>query len=121
MTTLRILTVTDLHQSRALGEALLRAVQTHLPDVVAVVGDTLDFSGRRGSQFITPECAEFLAALPVRELIFCRGNHDGEDWPIFVEAWPHERRPLILLHGTAHLVGPLVMVGFPCDTGWDEP
>lgn len=121
MTTIRVLTVTDLHQSRALGEALVRAVQTHEPDVLAVVGDTLDFSGRRGSQFITPEVSQFLAELPVKELVFCRGNHDAEDWPIFVETWPHEHRPLILLHGTAHVVGPLVVVGFPCDTGWDRP
>jgi hypothetical protein len=117
--TLRVLTVADLHQSRALGEGLLRAVRGHQPEWVACVGDVLDFSGRRGSQFSTPESAEFLAALPVKEMLFCQGNYEAENWPIFVEAWPPERRPPILLHGTARVVGPLAVVGFPCDTGWD--
>lgn len=121
MTTLRVLTVTDLHQSKSLCGALHAAVLQHRPDVVAFVGDVLDFSGRSGSQFSTPECAEFLAALPVEQRVFTRGNHDGEDWQLFAYAWPHERKPLLALHGTAHAFGPLVVVGFPCHTGWDGP
>jgi len=121
MITLRVLTVTDLHQSLALGEQLLRAVQTQRPDVVAVVGDVLGLAEAHAGRFTTWAWARFLADLPVEHLVFTRGNHDQEEWGIFVCAWPHARRPLIALHGTAQAFGPLVIVGFPCHTGWDGP
>ena len=121
MITLRVLTVTDLHQSCALGEALLRAVQAHQPEVVAVVGDGLGLAEEHAGRFTTWAWARFLAALPVEHLVCTRGNHDQEEWGTFVYAWPHQRRPLLALHGTAHTFGPLVVVGFPCHTGWDAP
>ena len=121
MLTQRVLTVTDLHQSRALGLALRAAVERHRPDIVAFVGDVLGRSGGRDGQFRPLEWAEFLAALPVPELVFTRGNHDQEDWEWFVLGWPHERRPLRALHGTFHTFGPLGVVGFPCRLGWDGP
>ena len=121
MITLRVLTVTDLHQSCALGEQLLCAVQTHQPDLVAVVGDVLGLPEEQAGRFTPWAWARFLAALPVAHLVFTRGNHDQEEWGNFVYAWPHEKRPLIALHGTAHAFGPLVVVGFPCHIGWEGP
>lgn len=121
MITLRVLTVTDLHQSCTLGEQLRCAVQTHRPNVVAVVGDVLGLAEEHAGRFTTWAWARFLADLPVEQLVFTRGNHDQEEWGAFVYGWPHERRPLIALHGTAHTFGPLVVVGFPCHTGWDGP
>ena len=59
MLTQRVLTVTDLHQSRALGEALRAAVERHRPDVVAFVGDVLGGFGGREGQFRPLEWANY--------------------------------------------------------------
>ena len=116
---MKVLTVTDIHQSAAHYRALHAAVERHRPDVVACVGDFLDFGARVGSQLSTMECAASLSALNVEQFVFVRGNHEAEDWLNFVHAWPFQQRSLIALHGTAHVLGPLVIVGFPCDLGWD--
>ncbi|HEV2328654.1 MAG TPA: metallophosphoesterase [Verrucomicrobiae bacterium] len=113
-----LLIATDLHQSRLHYQKLAQAVAQYRPDVVALVGDVLDalqFSTK--TQFTTKECAQQLAALSVEHLIFIRGNHEDFTWPEFVAAWPHERRPLLALYGTACAIGPLVIVGFPCMVG----
>lgn len=115
---IRGLTVSDLHQSQVHYEALARAVNQHQPDVVALVGDVLNVVGSFGrTELSTKNCAQMLAQLPVEHLIFVRGNHEDDNWPQFVAAWPHVRRPLTALYGSACAIGPLVIVGFPCLTG----
>lgn len=121
MNNVNVLVVSDLHQSRTLFDQLAAAVEEHGPDVLAINGDCLDFMGRQGSQLTVDETAEFIAKLQVPQIVFTRGNHEQEDWREFVYAWPHEHRPLVALHGTAFTYGPLVIVGFPCGLGWDEP
>ena len=117
---IRLLTTADLHQSRLHYRSLVLATKELKPDVVAVVGDALHFGDIGKYQFATAECARMLADLPVRHLVFVRGNHEGSNWTDFVRAWPFENRPLTVLYGTAFAVGPLVMVGFPCMTGPEE-
>lgn len=115
---IKILNVADVHQSKTLFGQLSDAVEQHQPDVVACVGDVLDaldFSAE--VQFTPEECAVLLASLPVKHLLFIRGNHEDSNWTQFVTAWPHDRRPLRALYGSAYTIGPLVVVGFPCLTG----
>ena len=119
---LRVLTVADLHQSGSHYGWLLDEVQAKRPDVVAFVGDVLsDPRISQSDRVSTEEAAELLSKLPCPQLVFVRGNHEQEDWPKFVTAWPVHERPLVALSGTVQIVGPLVIVGFPCHTGWEEP
>jgi Icc-related predicted phosphoesterase len=119
---LRVLTVADLHQSGSHYRWLLDEVQAKRPDVVAFVGDVLsDPRTSQSDRVRTEDAAELLSNLPCPQLVFVRGNHEQEDWPKFVAAWPLHERPLVALSGTVHIVGPLVIVGFPCHTGWEEP
>lgn len=118
---MRVLTVTDLHQSRLLYDQLRIAVSEHKPDVVAFVGDFLDCCEPAGDPRLTPQqCARALSSLPTEHLIFVRGNHEDWNWLEFVTAWPFEQRPLLALYGTAVTIGPLVMVGFPCILGSED-
>jgi Icc-related predicted phosphoesterase len=115
---IRVLTVTDLHQSRRHYQSLVAAVHEHRPQVVASVGDVLDFFGvSPGQQCGVAEWAGLLAKLPVEHLIFVRGNHEDANWTEFVAAWPQAQRKLVGLYGTSYTVGPLVIVGFPCLMG----
>ncbi len=117
--TIKVLTVTDLHQVRTLYEQLGKAVDTHRPDIVALVGDFLDL-GRSGSdQLRISECAEFLSRLPCQEVVFTRGNHEGDNWWEFFTAWKRTGRTLNALHASTFVFGPLVLVGFPCLLGDD--
>lgn len=118
---LSILTAADLHQSRVLYQQLHRAVERHRPDVVALVGDVLDAmqDDRHPDCFSKVECARRLAALPCKEIIFVRGNHEDEGWMPFETAWARTARPLNALHAEAFRLGPLVIVGFPCLLGED--
>ena len=113
----KILTVTDLHQVRSLYEQLAQAVESHVPDVVALVGDFLDAGDTQPNQLKTAECAAFLAGLPCKDLVFVRGNHEDSNWWEFFTAWQETGRPLNALHGSAYVHGPLVLVGFPCLMG----
>lgn len=114
----RVLTVTDLHQRHVLLPELARAVAIHQPDLVAIVGDVLEAVPRLAiEQVSASECAAQLAALSVPHLLFVRGNHEDNNWEDFVCAWPHSRRPLVALYGTAYTAGPLTIVGFPCHSG----
>ena len=115
---IKLLTISDLHQVKALFGQLADAIVLHQPDVVVCVGDVLDaleYSAER--QFTTAECATLLARLPVKHLVFVRGNHEDANWTEFVAAWPHDHGPLHALYGSAYNVGPLVIVGFPCFVG----
>lgn len=115
---IRVLTSADLHQSRLHYRSLFQVAQEHRPDVVAIVGDALSALELPGKcQFTVAECARMLAELPVEHLLFIRGNHEDNNWSEFVAAWPYERRKLTALYGTSCIIGPLVMIGFPCMTG----
>src|SRR6266487_3560063 len=104
---LRVLTVADLHQSWSHYYWLRDAVEAKRPDVVAFVGDVLnDPSISQRDRVATAEAAELLSILPCPQLVFVRGNHEQEDWPKFVAAWPLHERPLVALNGTAHVFGP---------------
>lgn len=115
---IRLLTAADLHQSRFRFDALRSAIEQHRPDALAFVGDALDaFPLHPKRQLTTAQSAEFLSQLPVKEMVFVRGNHEDTNWTEFVAAWPHRRRPLHALYASAYTVGPLMMVGFPCFVG----
>ena len=116
-TTVKVLTVTDLHRVRALYELLEKAVASHQPDIVALVGDFLDAGGEHADQFSTAECAAFLGRLACKEVVFVRGNHENNNWWEFHAAWQMTGRPLHALHGSVFVQGPLVIVGFPCLMG----
>jgi len=119
-TTLKILTVSDLHQSRVLYDQLRQAVERHRPDLVAMVGDVLDATQNdRDQDPSKAECAKHLAGLPCKEIVFARGNHEDEGWMPFDIAWEKTGRPLNALHAEAFRFGPLVIVGFPCLMGED--
>lgn len=115
--TLKVLTVTDLHQVRSLYELLGKTVASHQPDIVALVGDFLDGVGGHADQLGTAECAAFLGRLPCKEVVFVRGNHEDSNWWEFLAAWQATGRPLHALHSSVFVHGPLVMVGFPCLMG----
>ncbi len=119
MTTVRVLTVSDLHQLHELYAQLRRVVESHRPDVVAVVGDFLEAVVQDDGCLSVKTAATQLASLPVQHLVFARGNHEDEEWPQFVSAWPHDKKPLVALHGTTYQAGPLTLIGFPCRTGFD--
>ena len=115
---IKILTVSDLHQSEPLYRELQKQVETHKPDLVAVVGDFLDGMNDEKNLDLTGEqCAERLACLPCSEVVLVRGNHEDQGWLRFQEAWRRTCRPLHALHGEALQFGPLVLVGFPCLLG----
>jgi len=117
MVKLRLLTVTDLHCVASLYDELNAAVEKHKPDIVALVGDFLDVLGSPHKQLSPAECARVLAALPCSEVIFTRGNHEHYNWWEFEKSWSSTGRKLQALHGEAFVVGPLVIVGFPCELG----
>jgi Calcineurin-like phosphoesterase len=114
---IRILTAADLHQSRLHYRSLNLAVKEHQPDGVALIGDFLCNAPIGKYQFPMAECARFLADLPVKHLLFVRGNHEDANWKAFVHNWPFGKRPLTALYGSAYTIGPLVIVGFPCKAG----
>jgi Icc-related predicted phosphoesterase len=113
---LTVLTVADLHQSLNLYTDLDRAVETHRPDLLAIVGDCLDMDDMGGLS--RSECGRRLNALPC-EIVFVRGNHESEGWGTFAKAWRSGKRmrPLNALNCEAYVHGPLVIVGFPCRLG----
>lgn len=115
---MRVLTVADLHQRRALYEQLAAAVAVHKPDVVALVGDFLDLDGT-GEGRLTPEAAacELATLTAGREVVFCPGNHENFDWPRFELTWRAIRPDLHALHGSSVTIDGLAIVGFPCQMG----
>lgn len=110
----KVLTVADLHRSSELYRLLGDAVETHKPDVVAVLGDFLDSTGETDGKLTEQECAVSLSRLPCSDIVFIRGNHEDSAWWQFAEAWQHSGRELRLLEGASFVSGPLVLVGFPC-------
>ena len=111
---MKILTVTDIHQSKVLYDQLAAAVRIHQPDVVALVGDFLDGADDRHLPLTKMECAVRLSTLPCREVLLISGNHEGSGWPVFAAAWRKTGRPLRSLHAEVFALGPMVVIGFPC-------
>lgn len=120
-TDLRLLAVTDLHQSQDLYEKLSDIVARVRPDVLALVGDFLDVIGSPHPQLSPRECATAIARCPVPEVVFVRGNHEYLNWLEFEQAWNRTGRKLVKLHGQAAAFGSAVVVGFPCYLGNDDP
>lgn len=116
-TTIKLITVTDLHRSQGLYEELRDVVSHHRPDVLALVGDFLDCSGLEYPQLSSADSAEAIAKLEVPEIIFVRGNHEDYNWEDFEAAWSAARRRLVKLHGETANVGPALITGFPCYLG----
>jgi Icc-related predicted phosphoesterase len=118
---MRVLTVADLHQRRALYDRLAAAVAVHKPDVVCLVGDFLDLDGQ-GEGLLTPEAAacELADLAAGRECVFSRGNHDQEGWPDFEATWRAIRPDLHALHGSAVSLCGLTILGFPCQMGFSH-
>jgi len=115
---IRVLCATDLHQSPLHYEALRQAVAEHKPAVVALVGDFLHaLNVADGELLPVAECAQLVAGLPAEHVLFVRGNHEDQNWVAFASAWPHPKRKLFALYGSAYTAGPLTMIGFPCLTG----
>lgn len=105
-TRLRVLTAAHLHQTQAHYTALAEAAQKHQPDVLTIVGDAIDALGRSApAQLSTAACAKILTELPVGHVPFVRGNHEDDNWPGFVRAWPHDRRKLAALYGSIRACG----------------
>lgn len=109
----RVLTVSELHQQRVLFTKLREAVDFHQPNVLALLGDFLDVPGVGAGMLGTRECAEAIARLPVPEIVVVRGNHEDWNYLSFADAMSSAGRSLTMLHGEAHVHGPLTMIGFP--------
>jgi len=120
MTRVRVMTATDLHQSRWMYQALEKAVHEHKPDVLALVGDFLDSGLPHPELFSPEECASHLAALRC-EVVFIRGNHEGDNWYPFVNRWLELKKPLHNPHGEPVVFGPLVILVFPSTFAHEEP
>ncbi len=117
---LRLLTVTDLHRSALLYEQLVHAVRQHRPQVVAFVGDFLHGTRDNVGRMREAQCAQVLAALPCREVVFVRGNHEDHMWQTFADAWIQTRRRLNALHGEVFAYEAMTLVGFPCFLGTED-
>lgn len=119
MKRIRVLTATDIHQTKWMYQALEEAVHFHKPDVLALVGDFLFGGIPRSDHYSEKECASRLAELPC-EVVFVRGNHEMENWEPFARCWLKTGRTLNIPHGDVTVIGPLVIVGFPCTFGNEE-
>jgi Icc-related predicted phosphoesterase len=117
---IKILTVSDIHSVASLFDDLDRAVERHKPDLLACVGDILDFDATAAGMLRPSECGKRLAALPVERVVFVRGNHEHDNWVEFEAAWRGVRQKLVTLHGEAFVYGPLVIIGFPCLLGIED-
>lgn len=114
---MKILTVSDLHQSTRLYGQLQAAVVKHQPDLVCVNGDFLDATGDDKGRLTVEECAVAMASLPCPEIVFTRGNHEDSALWLFQDLFQRKGREFTLLDGSAATFGPLVVVGFPCLLG----
>ena len=120
ITEVTVLTVADLHQSRKLYADLVKAVDEHKPDVVAIVGDCLHMGEDMEARLNVEECAAALSSLHCKDVVFVRGNHEDENWLGFAKHWRRSPRPLTTLHGEVFKIGQVAIVGFPCLLGSEE-
>ena len=115
--TIKLLTVSDLHQSRQLYDQLEQAVRQHQPDLVGIVGDGIDMADDEQFELKKIDCGRRLSRLPCHDVIFVRGNHEASAWLDFTRGWHESGRPLHALNRNAFVHGPMVIVGFPCLMG----
>ena len=113
----KILTVSDLHQSRRLLLDLENAVERHRPDLVAVVGDFLDMScgdGETDDQMSKAGCARILSGLSCPEVVLRDdgGNGDlGYPWAV-----PAGKNKVLIVYyfnkqnGNRHIAGTICEV-----------
>lgn len=119
--TLRLLTVTDIHRHAGLYQELVEAVRIHRPHVVAFVGDFLHGTADNSGRLTPRQCAEILAGLPCREVVFVRGNHEDHHWSTFADTWRRvSRRGLFPLHGEGFAYEAMTLLGFPCFLGMED-
>src|SRR3954464_12755900 len=104
---IKVLTVTDLHQDRSLVDQLESAVQKHAPDIVAFVGDFLDFNEVVPNSYSVSDLARKLSGLKTKETLFLKGNHDFPKMDEFAEAWSKSGGlPLNVLDRGVFTLGP---------------
>lgn len=118
---IRIMVVSDLHQVAKLFTLLEEAASYHRPDVLVINGDFLDIPAGGSGQLTVQDCARKLAELSVREVVFTRGNHEGEAVWEFADVFAKSERRFATLHGEEFVYGPLAVTGFPCLLGNYEP
>jgi Icc-related predicted phosphoesterase len=115
---MKILTVSDLHLRISLFQQLAKAVALHQPDVLCIVGDWLDWGDMRSDMLDPIQAALKLAEMAKgREIVFVRGNHEEDRFPLFEFAWRTTGQVGHFLHGSAINIGGLAIVGFPCQMG----
>jgi Icc-related predicted phosphoesterase len=73
ITEVTVLTVADLHQSRKLYADLVKAVDEHKPDVVAIVGDCLHMGEDMEARLNVEECAAALSSFIAKMWCLCEG------------------------------------------------
>jgi Icc-related predicted phosphoesterase len=117
---IRVLTVSDIHSVATLLDELQQAVERHKPDILACVGDIIDFEARGRGMLPPSECGKRIANMPVARTVFVRGNHEHYNWHEFAAEWRGKQQKLVTLHGEAFVHGPLVIVGFPCLLGDED-
>lgn len=126
--TVRLLTVSDLHQRADLYTKLVNAVRAHRPEAVVLCGDFLHGLEAERGMLSVAECAREIARLEVAQVIAVRGNHEHVQFADFMEAMAPATVSFTTLHGEAARVGCITLLGFECLLGndvaftlWKEP
>jgi predicted phosphodiesterase len=101
MPIIKVLTVSDLHSVRRLYGDLQDIVHHYQPDVLACLGDILDADATSSEMFQPGECAAIISALPVKKIVFIRGNYEHWNWLDFMKRWRTSGKPITTLHGEA--------------------
>lgn len=109
-----LLAVADLHSSKSLYAQLHQAVNQHQPDILALVGDTMD-AWPAGADALAPEqCASVLCHLPVEHIVLVRGNHEHDNWQPFISGWDLQTKVPRVGMGQVIPLDSLPILGFPC-------
>jgi len=118
---IRLLLTADLHCSRILINELTEVVDNLKPDVLCLVGDTVNQDAITSEEWCSAEeYAWRISQLNVPRILLSEGNHDGENFNAFVGGWKREKALEILAPGIVD-VGGLRIVGMPCEiSGTDE-
>jgi Icc-related predicted phosphoesterase len=117
--TVRLLTVSDLHQRSELYTGLHKAVRTHRPDAVILCGDFLHAMEPEHGMLSVAECAQAVACLEVARVLAVRGNHEHVQFADFADAMATATASFTTLHGEAAQVGDMTLLGFECLLGND--
>lgn len=115
MKTVRVLCVSDLHQSRWLYQQLGNMIILLKPDVVCVVGDWLTQERDLfpdDHTFSVAACAMFMSQVK-QPLVFVAGEHEQKNMLEFEEVMKSEGKDFNLLSMSAAKFDRLTIVGFP--------